>query len=147
MYVVGYHGAGIANAFFMKNSTSILEISTYTDLNGTKPWRSNMHSVAMYGRYKQLVLRLPLQQLLTANNASYRTRDPDHFIKNLRLVALTRKNIKEIVAFGRETKHIYRLAFGRGRAKRRRHGGRRLPSCSPPPLLPPIRDRNLSCAL
>ena len=101
-YLVGYHGAGLVNAFFMNNGTRILEISTYQDLNNTVPWRSNMKEVTKYGSYEQRVLRVPLQQLLEANNVSHRDRDPDHFVKNLRHVSLTREDIQQIVEFERD---------------------------------------------
>ena len=99
-YLVGYHGAGFTNTFFMKNLTRILEISTYQDENNTKPWRSNVKEVTKYGRYITRVLRVPIQQLLVANNATSRAEDPDHFVKGLRWVRLDQKNIDEIVAFG-----------------------------------------------
>ena len=98
-YLVGYHGAGLVNAFFMNNATRILEISTYQDLNNTVPWRTNMRKVTKYGSFEQQVLRLPLQQLLKTNKVAYRAHDSDHFVKNLRLVSLTRENVQQILDF------------------------------------------------
>ena len=98
-YVVGYHGAGLANAYFMNNATRILEISTYIDLNNTIPWRTNMKEVTKYGQFDTRVLRIPIQQLLETNNVTYRTYDPDHFVKDLKYVSLTHTDMREIVDF------------------------------------------------
>ena len=99
-YLVGYHGAGLVNAVFMRNHTKILEISTYQNLNNTVPWRSNLPSVTRWGTYVTRVLRLPLEQVLSANKAPYRVKDPDHYIKYLKRVRLTDADLREIVAFG-----------------------------------------------
>ena len=107
-FLVGYHGAGLINAYFMRNSTRILEISTYKDLNNTIPWKSNMKHVTKYGEFYSKVLRIPLQQLLAANpTRRYGFRvdnrsvvDPDHFVKNLKYVRLTNKDVEQIVNFG-----------------------------------------------
>lgn len=99
-YLVGYHGAGLVNAYFMNNSTRILEISTYTDLNNSVPWRTNMKEVTKYGKFETQVIRLPIQQLLRANNVSrYVTTDPDHFVKGLKYVSLTQQDVQRIVEF------------------------------------------------
>lgn len=97
-YLVGYHGAGLVNAYFMHNATRILEISTFTDLNNTRPWRSNMKEVTKYGDFRTRILRLPIQQIL--HGAAYRHNDTDHFIKDLKYVPLTRHDIEGIVRFG-----------------------------------------------
>ena len=102
-FVVGYHGAGLANVYFMKNFTRVLEISTFVDLNNSKHWRTNMQEVTRYGTYFRRVVRLPLQQLLQANNVTYRDRDPDHYIKNLRWVSLKHQDIRSILDFGRSS--------------------------------------------
>ena len=98
-YLVGYHGAGLVNAYFMNNETRILEITTYTDLNNSVPWRSNMKEVTKYGRFDTSVLKLPIQQLLRTNNVSYTTHDTDHFIKDLKFVSLTKSDVRKIVDF------------------------------------------------
>jgi len=102
-YVVGYHGAGLANLFFSNNGTRVLEVTTFLDLESTWTWRSNMPEVTRYGQFKTRVLRIPLQQLLSANHASYTSSDTDHFIKDLKWVSLTAHDVREIVDFGRET--------------------------------------------
>ena len=98
-YLVGYHGAGLVNAYFMNNGTRILEISTYSDLNNIVPWRSNMKEVTKYGTFATHVLRLPIQQLLKTNNVTYRRNDPDYFVKNLKFVSLTKNDVVNIVEF------------------------------------------------
>ena len=125
-FLVGYHGAGLINAYFMRNSTRILEISTYKDLNNTIPWKSNMKHVTKYGEFYSKVLRIPLQQLLAANpTRRYGFRpdnrsavDPRHFIKNLKYVRLTHKDVEQIVDFGC-VKKANDVTSGR----RRRRGG------------------------
>ena len=97
--LVGYHGAGLVNAYFMNNATRILEITTYTDLNNTATWRRNMNEVTKYGSFAKHLLRIPIQQLLRTNNVSFRANDTDHFVKNLKYVSLTAKNVKTIVDF------------------------------------------------
>ena len=98
-YLVGYHGAGLVNAYFMQNSTCILEISTFTDLNNSRPWRSNMKEVTKYGTFDAQVLRIPIQQLLNSNRVKYRARDTDHFVKKLKYVTLTDNDVRTIVEF------------------------------------------------
>lgn len=98
-YLVGYHGAGLTNAYFMQNRTRILEISTFNDLNNSVPWRSNMEKVTKYGTFKTHLMRVPIQQLLKANNAEYRTYDSDHFVKDLKYVSLTHSDVQRIVEF------------------------------------------------
>jgi hypothetical protein len=85
----------------MHNSTRILEVSTYTDLRNRKPWRSNVNAVTQYGRFNTQVLRIPIQQLLKANNRSCRRHNIDHFVKNLKYVSLTHNDVEKIVAFSR----------------------------------------------
>ena len=98
-YLVGYHGAGLVNAYFMNNGTRILEISTYKDLNNSVPWRSNMKEVTKYGTFVTHILRLPIQQVLKTNNVRYRTHDSDHFVKDLKFVSLTENDVQNIVNF------------------------------------------------
>jgi capsular polysaccharide biosynthesis protein len=99
-YLVGYHGAGLVNAYFMHNDTKILEVSTFQDVNNTVRWRSNMKAVTKYGRFTTKVLRVPVQQILRANNVKLmRTYDTDHFIKNLKYVSLTDQDVYEITTF------------------------------------------------
>lgn len=70
--VVGYHGAGFVNAIFARPprnlSVCLWEYSTFADLHGTTPWRSNC---ARLERTNPLVrchvYRLPLEQLRAAN--------------------------------------------------------------------------------
>ena len=100
-YLVGYHGAGLVNAYFMNNGTRILEISTYRDLNNSVPWRSNMKEVTKHGTFVTHVLRLPIQQVLKANNVTYRRHDPDHFVKDLKFVSLTKNDVVNIVEFAK----------------------------------------------
>ena len=97
--LVGYHGAGLTNAYFMNNGTRVLEITTFKDLNNRDPWRSNMRAVTRYGSFVRRVLRLPIQQVLAANNISYRAQDADHFVKNLKYVSLMRHDLQKIVEF------------------------------------------------
>ena len=65
--VVGFHGAGFANAIFARNGTKLVELSTFADEAGTRLWRSNLAVLAMWGSYSQYVVRLPLVRLLEAN--------------------------------------------------------------------------------
>lgn len=98
-YRVGYHGAGLVNAYFMNNRTRILEISTFKDLKNSDPWRSNMKEVTKYGAFETRILRIPIQQLLNANNVSYRAFDPDHYVKGLKYVSLTEEDVERIAEF------------------------------------------------
>lgn len=42
--IVGYHGAGLANAIFVPHHTCVVEISTYMNVSSnTLPWRANEH--------------------------------------------------------------------------------------------------------
>lgn len=100
-YLVGYHGAGLVNAYFMNNRTRILEITTYQDRNNSVPWRSNMKEITKYGSFVTRVLRLPIQQLLKTNNVTYKINDPDHFVKNLKFVGLEKEDVQKIVEFAK----------------------------------------------
>lgn len=96
--VVGYHGAGFANALFSPKHTRLVEVSTYVDEANRRPWRSNVGALARWRSFGAThVLRLPVQQILCANGVSYRQKDADHFLKDLPFVSLTEANVRRIV--------------------------------------------------
>jgi hypothetical protein len=99
-WLIGYHGAGLANAYFMNNSTRIVEISTYEDIESRVEWRTNMREVTKYGQFETLLLRIPIQQIMEANGVhSLPLHDVDHFVKDLRYVKLTSQDVQRIMGF------------------------------------------------
>jgi hypothetical protein len=95
--IVGYHGAGLANAVFARNGTRVIEITTWMGLNSTSPsWRSVASRVAKWGNYTTHIVRVPLANQLAANHEAYRQEDPDHFIKALKWVSLTEQEISQV---------------------------------------------------
>lgn len=101
--VVGYHGAGLANVVFALNGTVVVEVTTYTDMNGTHSWRTNMEKVTQWGTYVKHIIHIPLAELLRANTISHakfgEVQDVDHFIKGLRYVPLAQREIETITRF------------------------------------------------
>ena len=128
--IVGYHGAGLANAVFVPHATCVVEISTY--LNGTSsPWRAHEHRRTLAWSPELLswqYYRLPLAQVLAANgvqlpadaadlrrhNARQRRND---FIKTLRYVGLRDDDVDKV---GR----TLRQCILRRRQGSRAHSGR-----------------------
>lgn len=101
--IVGYHGAGFANAVFSRCNATLVEVSTYSDEANARLWRSNIASLRRWRQFGQThTLHLPLQQVLRANgDIPYRHHDPDHFVKNLRNVSLTDSDAWQIAAWVR----------------------------------------------
>jgi capsular polysaccharide biosynthesis protein len=64
--VIGYHGAGLANAVFCQNGTKIIEVSVA--LPSGKRWRSNVEMVTKYGKFQQFQILMPFEKLAEANN-------------------------------------------------------------------------------
>lgn len=122
--VVGYHGAGLVNAVFMPHRACVIEVSTYMasaseqlpatgpanlskhvghyiDFAGAK-WRTNEPGIAPWNpRLAWTVYRLPLAQVLAANNVTRWTwrRYPDA-LKFLPWVGLEPHDVDNIAAIG-----------------------------------------------
>ena len=64
--IVGYHGAGFANAFYSPNGTCVIEISTEEDLSGSKPWRTNSVAISerIANRVRWVTTNINLKPLL-----------------------------------------------------------------------------------
>jgi hypothetical protein len=90
--VVGYHGAGLANVAFCKNSTLAIEISVFMDFQMTKHWRSNSELGILNKGIEWNTIWLPLNATgFTSDeeimdSAKNRKLDLDHFIKERSVV-------------------------------------------------------------
>jgi hypothetical protein len=60
--VVGFHGAGHANAIFCQNETVVVELSWYQDAKSDKLWRTNDKVGRLHGRLHWLVYALRLSE-------------------------------------------------------------------------------------
>jgi hypothetical protein len=80
--VVGYHGAGLANALFCPSDAS------FYDMDASKMWRSNERIKPYHGSLTWLKHTIDVDRLTPlpklANNS-----DVDHYIKDLRDVEVT----------------------------------------------------------
>ncbi|CAK0900381.1 unnamed protein product [Prorocentrum cordatum] len=98
--VLGYHGAAWANLYFSSETTCNVQVSTFYDLESTKPWRTAMESGIRNPRALWFFYLLPLNMLLDANHVhhdAYLARqEKDHFIKDLDWVPLRDVDIAEI---------------------------------------------------
>ena len=103
--IVGYHGAGFANAFYSPNGTCVIEISTEEDLSGSKPWRTNSVAISerIANRVRWVTTNINLKPLLEANGimapaqAKFLKKDPNHKIKNLKKVSMLRHEISSVL--------------------------------------------------
>jgi hypothetical protein len=86
--VVGYHGAGLANAIFSPWGAIVLEYTTFHDMNATHLWRSNSAVAKMHGGLTWLRHAIDIDRLTDLDTLANST-DTDHFIKGLRDVTLT----------------------------------------------------------
>ena len=86
--VVGYHGAGFANAVFSPWGTIVLEYTTFYDMNGTRLWRTNGKIAQIHGGLAWLRHGIDVDRLTDLDTLA-NTHDTDHFIKDLKYVQLT----------------------------------------------------------
>ncbi|CAK0857077.1 unnamed protein product, partial [Prorocentrum cordatum] len=98
--VLGYHGAAWANLYFSDATTCNMMVSTYYDLESTKPWRTSFETGIPNPNAHFFYYLLPLQMLLDANHVhhdAYLARtEKDHFIKDLDWVPLRDVDIEEV---------------------------------------------------
>ena len=99
--MVGYHGAGFANVVFCPNGTTVVEVSTFMDVNHSRTWRANMPAISRWGSFNVQPLWIPLRNLLETNKAwlhvkynfthfsSLHHGVPDRIIKELPKISLT----------------------------------------------------------
>lgn len=86
--VIGYHGAGFANALFTARRSCMMELSTWKDLESTIPWRTNRFLARESPYLFWYTLRIRLQTLLDANpNIANASRVKDK-IKELKIIKL-----------------------------------------------------------
>ena len=90
--VVGYHGAGLANALFCPKGTVVLEYTTFKNVTGKSFWRSNEAIATKNNDIKWILHYVDTDRLSDDANATNFGRvegtlrhhpDPDHYVKDL----------------------------------------------------------------
>ena len=143
--VIGYHGAGLANAVFCQNGTKIVEISAV--LPSGILWRSNVEmkgkgkDVTKYGRFETLRIGIPVEKLVKANNKTMDDAkmdlilkphlDLDHYVKDLQWVFADDEILTEITSFLGSTDALSKFEDGLSPAL---HAHRPNPRVQPPKL-------------
>lgn len=91
--VVGYHGAGFANALFTARPSCIMELTTWKDLESTRPWRTNRFLTKESPYLVWHTLRIKLQTLLDANPGVAKASRAKDIIKELRIIKLSESDV------------------------------------------------------
>lgn len=100
--LVGYHGAGFVNSLFASRKQCLFEVSTYSDLNSTVGWRSNILLNKVSPFLVWHIYRIPLQQVLLTNHLEWNNLTDgqrnkiDHFIKDLPWVPMVPSDVHEM---------------------------------------------------
>jgi hypothetical protein len=88
--VIGYHGAGFANALFTARPSCIMELTTWYDLESTRPWRTNRFLIRESPYLFWYTLHIKLQTLLDANpNATFKFDK----VKELSIIKLSESDV------------------------------------------------------
>jgi len=114
--IVGFHGAGFANALFSRRQpVYVYEWSTYQNVNNTVPWRANSPELVKWmggqlpGQMISRVERFPIQQLGFSNGTISHHPDIDHLIKDQKWIRLTTEDIDRVAAFAKSISGITSL--------------------------------------
>jgi hypothetical protein len=102
--VVGYHGAGLANALFSPPNTVVVEYTTFLDINETQLWRTNQKIAQLHGKLLWLKHTIDIDRLTSLSKLA-NTTNPDHYIKDLTSVEVpgsalfnSIERVKEVLA-------------------------------------------------
>jgi hypothetical protein len=113
--VVGYHGAGLANAVLATGPVCVLELSVnYAIKSGPKHWRSNCNALRRHPGVRLCkTVFLDTQALIGPNpewnKVNWRDLDLDHHIKGLKYVSIPEDNITTVMT---EIKEMESLCCG-----------------------------------
>jgi len=94
--VIGYHGAGFANALFTARPSCMMELSTWKDLESTRPWRTNRFLTKESPYLFWHTLHIKLQTLLDANPAVAKAKRVADYIKELRIIQLSESDVSTL---------------------------------------------------
>lgn len=86
--VIGYHGAGLANAIFCASGTIVLEYTTFQDATSLALWRSNEVIAELHGNLTWIKYGIDIDRLENPYKL-HRVKDKDHYIKDLQQVKIT----------------------------------------------------------
>lgn len=97
--VIMFHGAAAGNLVFSRSNVIFFELSTYTDVDSKKQWRSNTHTLTpIKPDIISIVYYLPLRTIVS--NATLTelcgTENKDKFVKSLRNIRLVDSEIEAI---------------------------------------------------
>lgn len=93
--VIGFHGAGFVNCMWSKPGTLALEISSYSDWENTKVWRSNRQVVEAHSKLRWITYWLRLQSVIpNMTRGDYEAiQDKDHWIKDRARAAIPHADV------------------------------------------------------
>lgn len=98
--VIMFHGAAAGNMIFTRPGTVLLELTTYTDTNSTKPWRANSNTMLPV-RPDLLWIIHHLSIMDIANEESIKrlsvASDKDRFVKSLENIFLPEAQLDLVV--------------------------------------------------
>jgi len=95
---IGYHGAAFVNALFTARPSCIIELSTYTDKDGTHEWRTNEWLATEHALLSWHKVHINLQTLLTINGEKlpWKKGIINKWIKNLHYVDLSDSDVAAV---------------------------------------------------
>lgn len=111
--VIGYHGAGSINTMFCRPWSLNIEITTFSDTNHARVWRTNERLVregTVDVLWEKFFVPIPVTNLTLFSEV----KDKDHFIKNQRTVPLTIGDILGIESLVKMTMDSGRYILRRG---------------------------------
>jgi len=98
--VVMFHGAAAGNIIFTSPGTVLLELTTYTDTNSTKPWRTNSNTMLpVRPDLLWITHHLNIEEITDEENIQKlnMASDKDRFVKSLKNIFLPDAQLKLIV--------------------------------------------------